>query len=112
MDLERLNLKAKRYMGLSIILMVGFFLYFLAVEMQILSGMKFDSPAMIFSFCSSLVLTFVIAACNVNAIRMFYLLRKGETPFQMEVVKCLRVISGLMIAVEPLQFVFERIMNE
>ena len=51
MNLEKLNEKAKRYMGLSIILMVGFFLYFLAVEVQMLSGMGFDSPAMIFSFC-------------------------------------------------------------
>ena len=35
MDLERLNVKAKRYMGLSVILMVGFFLYFLAVEIDV-----------------------------------------------------------------------------
>ena len=111
MDLERLNVKAKRYMGLSVILMVGFFLYFLAVEIQMFLGRDFDSPAMIFSFCSSIVLTIIIVLSNVNAIWMFYLLRKGETPFQMAVVKRLRVISGLLIAVEPLQFVFERIMN-
>ena len=111
MDLERLNVKAKRYMGLSVILMVGFFLYFLAVEIQMFLGRDFDSPAMMFSFCSSIVLTIIIVLSNVNAIWMFYLLRKGETPFQMAVVKRLRVISGLLIAVEPLQFVFERIMN-
>lgn len=111
MDLERLNVKAKRYMGLSVILMVGFFLYFLAVEIQMFLGRDFDSPAMVFSFCSSIVLTIIIVLSNVNAIWMFYLLRKGETPFQMAVVKRLRVISGLLIAVEPLQFVFERIMN-
>jgi len=111
MNLEKLNIKAKRYMGISIILMVGFFMYFLAIQVQILQGMKFDSPTAIFGLFSNIALTLIIVVSNVNAILMFHLLRKGETPFQMPVVKKLRIISGLMIAIEPLQFVIERIAN-
>ncbi len=111
MNLERLNVKAKRYMGLSIILMVGFFMYFLAIQIMLVQGMTFDSPTVIFAFVSNIVLTLIIVVSNVNAILMFRLLRKGETPFQMAIVKKLRVISALMIAYEPVQFVFERILN-
>lgn len=111
MNLEELNVKAKRYMGLSIILMVGFFLYFFAIQVQIGIGMKPDSPTAIFALISNSVLTLIIVVSNINAIMLFRLLKKGETPFQMAIVRKLRAISGLLISIEPLQFVFERIVN-
>lgn len=111
MNLEELNVKAKRYMGISIILLVGFLMYFLAVQVQLLTGMQLNSPAVIFAIFSNITVSLIIMASNVNAILMFRLLRKGETPFQMAIVKKLKVISGLMIVIEPLQFVFERILN-
>ena len=111
MNLERLNVKAKRYMGLSSILMIGFFMYFLAVQIQLLQGITFESPMLVFSFVSNMLLTLIVVVSNVNAIMMFRLIRKSETPFQMSIVKKLRIISGLLIAFEPVQFVLERIAN-
>lgn len=111
MDLERLNLKAKRFMGLSVILLIGFLVYFIAVQAQLLPLMEFDSPAVIISFASNVILTLIVVVSNVNAIQMFHLIRKSETPFQMAIVKKLRIISGLLIAFEPVQLIFEQIVN-
>ena len=111
MNLEELNVKAKRYMCISIILLVGFIMYFIGVQGVALGRMEFDSQVQLVGFLSNIVLTAMAVVANVNAILMFRLLRKSETPFQMAIVKKLRVISGLLIAFEPVQIVFCWIMN-
>lgn len=111
MNLEELNVKAKRYMSFSIVLMAGFLLYFIGVQGQMMMGMKGDTLTVVLALLFNLVSTLIIVGCNVNAILMFRLLKKGETPFQMVIVKKLRTIGYLLMVIEPLQFVFERIMN-
>ena len=111
MNLEELNVKAKRYMGFSIVLMAGFLLYFIGVQGKMMTDMQGDRETVILALLFNLVSTLIIVGCNVNAILMFRLLKKGETPFQMTIVKKLRTIGYLLMVLEPLQFVFERIMN-
>lgn len=111
MNLEELNVKAKRYMGLSIVLMAGFLLYFIGIQGQMMTGMQGDSLTVVLALVFHLVSTLIIVGCNVNAILMFRLLKNGETPFRMAIVRKLRRIGYLLMVFEPLQFVFERIMN-
>ncbi len=111
MNLEELNVKANRYMVCSIVLLVVFLMYFLGVQGQTLQRMTFDSPAQIVGYLSNIILTIMVMVANVNAVLMFRLLRKSETPFQMAIVKKLRIISGILIAFEPVQILFNWIVN-
>jgi len=111
MNLEELKVKAKRDMVISIVLLVGFFAYCIGVQGEALQRMDFDSPVQLVGFLSNIVLTAMVIAANVNAVLMFRLLKKSETPFQMAIVKKLRIISGLLIAFEPVQIVFTWIVN-
>lgn len=111
MNLEELNVKAKRNMVFGCVLLVAFFVYCIGVQGEALCRMDFDSSVQVVGFLSNLVLTIMVLVAYVNAVLMFRLLWKSETPFQMAIVKKLRVISGLLIAFEPVQILFVWIMN-
>lgn len=111
MNLEELKVKANRYMVSSIVLLIAFLAYCIGAQGEALYRMDLDSPAQVVGFLSNIVLTVLVLVANVNAVLMFRLLRKSETPFQMAIVKKLRVISGILIAFEPVQILFNWFVN-
>lgn len=111
MNLDELKVKANRNMVISIVLLIAFLTYCIGVQGEALHRMDLGSPAQVVGFISNIVLTVMVIVANVNAVLMFRLLRKSETPFQMAIVKKLRVISGILIAFEPVQILFNWIVN-